>query len=681
MSVPLELVASAAHIRDSVRTFNELPPNYDSLARSMLSGSTYWVYDPDTEAFGPAKFVGFRAISAEDYELARAGDSTGTRFDGHVTRTAIERVLGCSFRPDPALADQLNEWAGDILGTSADDVFSNVDQSKWSFVSLPSGDEAQQTQYVASWKYDTYQSLAKGVPFDHAGSDHFDRVTPGDTVWVVTIKQQRLFLVARIVVGAVLDKEQAKRRWPRVWDAEYHVGAVQGTAEPLRKLDITHLIPDLRFEGGSPHLPRDFRQSFRSLRRLHRDSGELFRLAWAETQDGQAPLRETGLSEVDAAIRVSFEALIIGEQYDRPELADIWGYRDWHALGRGCVTPSKHPYIILFITREKQEALTQYEDHFDGDRLYIQGETNHAADARIVGARENGDEIHLFYRDTHHSPFTYFGPIELVEDELRTDVPSRFVFATHRTEALVESVLRADDRAHGVVDNAEPDAEGRRRLVDSPTKRIAISVGGDSAIDANEFAGIVAGTGSPVEISGSPDDGSGNSTIMHRRRRSPGDVLGQEYHAADEQAAVAERELFPVDPELIERGVRGHATTQNRLAEHLRSSDLEPRSSRSDEPNFDIAWTSGGQLFVGEVKSITENNEEKQLRLGLGQVLRYAHQLRGGEQTVPVLIVERRPSDPGWEDLCSSLNVVLVWPDIFGERLTRERGPSTAAGV
>jgi hypothetical protein len=39
---------------------------------------------------------------------------------------------------------------------------------------------------------------------------------------------------------------------------------------------------------------------------------------------------------------------------------------------------------------------------------------------------------------------------------------------------------------------------------------------------------------------------------------------------------------------------------------------------------FDLAWQIGRTLFVAQVKSLTLRNEEKQLRLGLGQVLRYA---------------------------------------------------------
>jgi len=103
--------------------------------------------------------------------------------------------------------------------------------------------------------------------------------------------------------------------------------------------------------------------------------------------------------------------------------------------------------------------------------------------------------------------------------------------------------------------------------------------------------------------------------------------LGDDYRSADEFAVVTGRDPFAVDPALVERGVRGHALTQNALARHLRSLELEPRSPRPEEPNFDIAWRCGSRTFVAEVKSLTTRNEEKQLRLGLGQVLRYADQL------------------------------------------------------
>lgn len=147
------------------------------------------------------------------------------------------------------------------------------------------------------------------------------------------------------------------------------------------------------------------------------------------------------------------------------------------------------------------------------------------------------------------------------------------------------------------------------------------------------------------------------------------DGLGEDYRAADEHVAVAERDPFAVDPALVERGVRGHAITQNRLAEHLRSRGTVPRSPSCREPNFDLAWRSNDRIFVAEVKSLTSKNEEKQLRLGLGQALRYAHLLGGTPATVPVLILERCPSDSSWEQPCKHLGVILAWPEVFDERL------------
>jgi hypothetical protein len=154
-----------------------------------------------------------------------------------------------------------------------------------------------------------------------------------------------------------------------------------------------------------------------------------------------------------------------------------------------------------------------------------------------------------------------------------------------------------------------------------------------------------------------------------------GQKLGDEYRSADELAALIQRDPFAVDPALVERGVRGHAITQNRLADQLRSLGIEPRSPRPDEPNFDVAWRANGRVFVAEVKSLTIRNEEKQLRLGLGQVLRYVHQLGSDAAALPVLVVERCPTDSTWCQLCEQLGVILAWPDVFAERLARHSAP------
>jgi hypothetical protein len=70
-----------------------------------------------------------------------------------------------------------------------------------------------------------------------------------------------------------------------------------------------------------------------------------------------------------------------------------------------------------------------------------------------------------------------------------------------------------------------------------------------------------------------------------------------------------------------------------------------------------------GTIHVAEVKSVTNTNEEKQLRLGLGQVLRYRQLLAvAGYRAVAVLVADGGAPAESWQALCDQLGVVLTWP-------------------
>ncbi len=125
---------------------------------------------------------------------------------------------------------------------------------------------------------------------------------------------------------------------------------------------------------------------------------------------------------------VSFEKLEIGQSYERTTLAVIWGYRKFNAIAKGIVTPAKTRFIILFVTQEKQSSATPYVDSLSGEFLHMEGEAAHRLDLRLVQAKSSGDEIHLFHRVVHHSPFVYYGRIGLVAHSLQTDRPSHFTF-------------------------------------------------------------------------------------------------------------------------------------------------------------------------------------------------------------------------------------------------------------
>lgn len=122
------------------------------------------------------------------------------------------------------------------------------------------------------------------------------------------------------------------------------------------------------------------------------------------------------------------ELFVYGDKYDRDHIAGLLKYKSRHSISRGVVTPISSDFIILFVTRTKQKNEPQYKDYIDNGVLYWEGENGHRSDLRIKDHIKNKDKIYLFYRDVHHTLFTYFGEI-LVESSLITkNIPSQFTF-------------------------------------------------------------------------------------------------------------------------------------------------------------------------------------------------------------------------------------------------------------
>jgi len=131
-----------------------------------------------------------------------------------------------------------------------------------------------------------------------------------------------------------------------------------------------------------------------------------------------------------------------------------------------------------------------------------------------------------------------------------------------------------------------------------------------------------------------------------------------------------ESAIYLRNPDLIDRGTTAHKDTQDALARSITEHGLEPISPDVDDQQFDIAWITRDTLHVCEVKSLTDDNEESQLRLGLGQLLSYLHRTRMEHWKCVtdirgVLAVERPPGRPDWVDICSANGVTLTWPDGF----------------
>ena len=82
------------------------------------------------------------------------------------------------------------------------------------------------------------------------------------------------------------------------------------------------------------------------------------------------------------------------------------------------------------------------------------------------------------------------------------------------------------------------------------------------------------------------------------------------------------------------------------------------------EPFYDMVWCDESNIWLAEIKSLTDENETHQMRLGLALLLEYKHKLTllHKKQVPPWLVVEYEPKNPMWLGLLESLQVKLTWP-------------------
>lgn len=125
---------------------------------------------------------------------------------------------------------------------------------------------------------------------------------------------------------------------------------------------------------------------------------------------------------------ISFRKIRKGHCYSRPSLAKLWDYASYQAIARGVVTPAGDNKIILFVTEHKQSSLEPYRDLLVGSTLEWEGPTDHFAEERMIASKSSDDEIHLFYRERHHSEFLYLGLLELLSYQSFVEAPSKFRF-------------------------------------------------------------------------------------------------------------------------------------------------------------------------------------------------------------------------------------------------------------
>ncbi|MGW6716019.1 hypothetical protein ACWF9X_07115 [Streptomyces globisporus] len=125
-----------------------------------------------------------------------------------------------------------------------------------------------------------------------------------------------------------------------------------------------------------------------------------------------------------------------------------------------------------------------------------------------------------------------------------------------------------------------------------------------------------------------------------------------------------------LDLSRLDEATAAHEATVGALIAHLSRQGIEACTYGPGAPEFDAGWSRGEDIFVAEVKSLTGAREDQQIRLGVGQILDYAQQLRSSfPSTVvhPVLVLEKRPSAARWTALADGVGLHLTWgPDFSG---------------
>lgn len=180
----------------------------------------------------------------------------------------------------------------------------------------------------------------------------------------------------------------------------------------------------------------------------------------------------------------TFKSLEFGQSYERPFLAKLWGYQSFHAISKGVVTPANTRFIILFVTKDKQKVLTQYNDYIDGNFLFWEGEEKHSSDKRIIETSKTQDEIHLFYREIHHSPFIYFGRITLTDFQLNENSPSEFVFKIETLSSEIDAFKEVREHAgeYKALDKTEQEQVIVSRLGQGNFRRNVIRLWGSCSV-------------------------------------------------------------------------------------------------------------------------------------------------------------------------------------------------------
>ena len=127
--------------------------------------------------------------------------------------------------------------------------------------------------------------------------------------------------------------------------------------------------------------------------------------------------------------------LIPQQVYTRQDLRDKFNIID-KTIDTGVFKPRGTRSVWLFVTEEKEQDQTQYQDQLDGNTLRWQGQMSGRTDKLILTHQAEGTELLVFYRKNkaEHSGagFRYLG---------------RFLYESHHASHPTSFVLVAESES------------------------------------------------------------------------------------------------------------------------------------------------------------------------------------------------------------------------------------------
>lgn len=111
--------------------------------------------------------------------------------------------------------------------------------------------------FLQYWRA-TEADRVDGKPLSIAGSGQFERIrlAKDDVLWIVTIRNRRLRLLGRLIVGRIVSKAEAEQLLPEgfLYQADFYALSTPNAVSQAREIDINELAPRLRFSSSVPGL-------------------------------------------------------------------------------------------------------------------------------------------------------------------------------------------------------------------------------------------------------------------------------------------------------------------------------------------------------------------------------------------------------------------------------------------